>query len=79
MQAREQNQEIFTHYLVDGEYLPRRPYNGKGNTKCSICKAKPGELHGSKGFCPKELSVCHNPQHKYMIDCDCPIRSGEEV
>ena len=76
--SREQEKiEIFAYYLVGGEKLPRRPYNGKGNSKCSICKAKPGEWH--KYLCKKELSVCHNPQHKYMIDCDCEIREGEEV
>lgn len=62
--------------LVNGEYLKRIKFTQKGKEEfCSICRIQKGSYH--KWGCINEKSPCGI--HKFVVDCDCPIRQGEDV
>lgn len=63
--------------LINGEYVSRIKYEQKfGEPEfCDGCRIQKGSLH--KWGCCMEKSPCQS--HKFVVDCDCPIRENEEV
>lgn len=63
--------------LINGKYLQRIKHTSD-NIKthyCGSCNVTKNSYH--KLGCREELSSCS--RHKFIVECDCPIREGEAV